>query len=75
MTFNWYKLKEECVSEVARELARLELLGENYAESTAARLARWIALAEAARPEAEAKIKGMNGLELLDLISQVAGYD
>jgi hypothetical protein len=70
---NWYELKSRCIDHVARELARTEA-GHNSLPM-AERLDRWRAAQKAAEPEAAEKIKAMNGLELLDLISEVAGED
>lgn len=63
---NWYELKSACVSHVAREIARPRVpkdAGWNV----------WPALTEKARPEAIERINSMTNMELLDLISEVAG--
>lgn len=70
MSFDWSNLKEDCVFEVAREIARGRLFAYERADTTLQH-ERWHALIVAAREEAEDRIAGMNGLELLDLISSV----
>lgn len=70
---NWYELKSKCIDHVARDMARVSAGHNNL--PFAERMDRWRAAQKAAEPEAIEKIKAMNGLELLDLISEVAGSE
>lgn len=68
---NWYELKSRCIDYVAREIARPRILSVRMEDQ----LHAWAKEQRAAEPEAIEKIKAMNGLELLDLISEVAGRE
>lgn len=70
---NWYELKSRCIDHVARDMARV-IAGHNQLPWEE-RMARWREAQKAAEPAAIEKIKAMNGLELLDLISEVAGSE
>lgn len=70
---DWSNLLHLCVDHVARDLARTEA-GHNELPFEE-RMARWVEAQKAARPEATKKIAAMNGLELLGLISEVAGLE
>lgn len=70
---NWYELKSRCIDHVARDIARVEA-GHNSLPFEE-QMERWRIAQTAAEPEAAEKIKAMNGLELLDLISEVVGSE
>lgn len=70
---NWYELKSTCIESVAYDIAAPRLPKDHNQRPADERLATWKKLAKEAEPEAVEKIKGMNGLELLDLLTEVIG--
>lgn len=65
---NFYELKSRCIYHVAREIARPRVRREGGWRA-------WPEEIEKAKDEAVEKIKNMNGLELLNLLSEVLGED
>lgn len=70
---NWLELKSKCIDQVASEIAWTRVGPGHNALPSDQRFANYFAKRKEAEPEAIEKIKAMNGLELIDLISEVVG--
>lgn len=64
---NWATLKSLCLDEVARELVRGKVRGD----TVEARSKHWQELIVAHRDEAAERVRSMDGLELLGLLTDV----
>jgi hypothetical protein len=70
---NWFELKSLCIEKVANEMVPSMLPEGHNRDVLEVRSERWKNLARELEPKAIEAIQMMNGLQLLDLISEVVG--